>query len=187
MTTLSYQRSQAKIPSGALGMSIFVASEIMLFMGFISAFNIVKAGALNWPPLNQPRLPIEMTAFSTFLLSLSGVLLFISYHSFKNNRPFEKTFLCSVLLGCSFIGLQGYEWIKLISYGLTLTSSNFGGFFYLIIGAHAAHALGAIILMLKVYFERRQTEKFKHGILTVQVLWYFVVGMWPLLYVTVYL
>jgi heme/copper-type cytochrome/quinol oxidase subunit 3 len=187
MSTISYQRSAAKIPSGALGMSIFVMSEIMLFMGFISAFNVVKAGAINWPPPNQPRLPVEMTAINTLILCCSGVLLYFAYQKFKAQKPFEKLFLASIILGLTFILIQGYEWTKLISYGLTLTSSNYGGFFYLIVGAHALHAFAAILLMLKVYFSRSNTQKLRSGLLTIQVFWYFVVGMWPLLYITVYL
>lgn len=168
-------------------MAIFVASETMLFMGFISAFNIVKAGSINWPPANQPRLPVEITGVNTLFLLLSGLCLFLSYKNFKNSKSFEKTFLCSVLLGIIFIAIQGYEWMNLLGHGLTLTSSNYGGFFYLIIGSHAIHAFFALLLMLKVYFQRRQPEKLKRGFLTIQVFWYFVVGMWPLLYVAVYL
>jgi len=185
--TVSVVRSRERIPSGALGMAIFVASETMLFMGFISAFNIVKAGSINWPPANQPRLPVEITGVNTLFLLLSGLCLFLSYKSYKNSKSFEKTFLCSVLLGIVFIAIQGYEWMNLLGHGLTLTSSNYGGFFYLIIGSHAIHAFFALLLMLKVYFQRKQSEKLKRGFLTIQVFWYFVVGMWPLLYVAVYL
>ena len=168
-------------------MSIFVATEIMLFMGFISAFSIVKAGSLTWPPANQPRLPVEMTAFGTVLLTLSGICLFLSYRKYRSDKAFEPLFFASVLLGVSFVGLQGYEWTKLIAHGLTLTSSNYGGFFYLIIGAHAAHAVCAILMMIKLYLFRHDSKKLKNGFLTIQVFWYFVVGMWPLLYITVYL
>ena len=168
-------------------MSIFVVSEIMLFMGFISAFNVVKAGSINWPPPNQPRLPVEMTAINTLILLASGVLLYFSYQQFKKQKSFEKLFLASIATGVTFIAIQGYEWTKLLSYGLTLTSSNYGGFFYLIIGAHALHAFFAVLLMLKVYLSRSKPEKLRNGFLTLQVFWYFVVGMWPLLYITVYL
>lgn len=187
MASVSIARPQGRIPSGALGMSIFIMTEVMLFMGFISAFNIVKAGALVWPPPNQPRLPVEITAFNTGLLLLSGVLLFLAHKNFKASKSYDKLFLASVVLGTSFIAIQGYEWVNLISQGLSLTSSNYGGFFFLIIGTHALHAFFAILLMIKVYLKRNKGQKFREGFLTAQIFWYFVVGMWPLLYVTVYL
>ncbi len=46
------------VPSAVLGVLIFVGAEIMMFAGFISAFAIVKAGAMGVsPPPGPPRLP----------------------------------------------------------------------------------------------------------------------------------
>ena len=66
------------IPSGVLGMFMFVAIEMMMFAGLISAFVIVKGAAVGgvWPPPGQPRLPVEDTAFNTAALLLSGATLF---------------------------------------------------------------------------------------------------------------
>ena len=61
------------IPHGVMGMLLFVMAEAMLFAGLISAFQIVKAGAVVWPPLDQPRLPLEATAFNSVVLMASGV------------------------------------------------------------------------------------------------------------------
>ena len=72
------------VPSGLLGMIIFTLTEMMFFLALISSFLIIKARSSVWPPLDQPRLPIEMTAFNTILLLLSGVLLF------KGARAFSK-------------------------------------------------------------------------------------------------
>ena len=58
--------------NGLLGMLLFVMAEAMLFAGMISAFTIVRSGALVWPPPGQPRLPIEATAFNTLVLLASG-------------------------------------------------------------------------------------------------------------------
>jgi heme/copper-type cytochrome/quinol oxidase subunit 3 len=58
-----------------LGTLIFVATEVMLFSGFVSAFTIMRGSALIWPPPGQPRLPIAETAFNTLLLLASGAVL----------------------------------------------------------------------------------------------------------------
>ncbi|TDJ14828.1 MAG: hypothetical protein E2O69_12900, partial [Deltaproteobacteria bacterium] len=78
-------RTQQLIPSSVLGMLLFVVVEIMLFAGFISAFSIVKASAIVWPPPDQPRLPLEETALNTVALLASGVLLFLARRSFRKN------------------------------------------------------------------------------------------------------
>ena len=46
------------LPSAVRGVLIFVVAELMMFAGLISAYSIVKAGALGWPPPGQPRLPV---------------------------------------------------------------------------------------------------------------------------------
>src|SRR5436309_10904917 len=72
-----------------LGMALFVFTEVMLFMGFISAFVIVQSGAPvgSWPPPGQPRLPIERTALNTLALFASGMALFVAGRRFGGLRP----------------------------------------------------------------------------------------------------
>ena len=69
-----------------MGMLIFVFTELMLFAGFISAFTIIKSGAVAWPPPGQPRLPFEETAFNTALLPASAVMLIWTRRTFTREE-----------------------------------------------------------------------------------------------------
>ncbi len=176
------------LASGVLGMLLFVFTEAMLFAGMISAHAIVKAGAQQWPPVDQPRLPREATLVNTIALLYSGVALVIA-HVLWRRRP-EKArlpLLAALLLGLYFVAAQGREWVALIAEGLTFTSSPYGSFFYLIVGTHAAHALAAILSLAWAWFRLRQGRLTGAQLGTVEVFWYFVVLMWPFLYVQVYL
>lgn len=185
---VSEARTQRLIPSSVLGMLLFVVVEIMLFAGFISAFSIVKASAIVWPPPDQPRLPLEETALNTAALLASGVLLFLARRSFRKNPVgARKPLLASMALGAFFVIFQGVEWLRLIQEGLTLTSSNLGSFFYMIIGVHALHAVAALILLAYAWWQLRQGRLRSSLLAAAEVFWYFVVGVWPFLYVTVYL
>ncbi len=185
---VSESRTQQLIPSSVLGMLLFVVVEIMLFAGFISAFSIVKASAIVWPPPDQPRLPLEETALNTAALLASGVLLFLARRSFRKNPVgARKPLLASIALGAFFVIFQGVEWLRLIHEGLTLTSSNLGSFFYMIIGVHALHAVAALILLTYAWWQLRQGRLRSSLLAAAEVFWYFVVGVWPFLYVTVYL
>ena len=178
------------VPSGVLGMLIFVAAEIMFFAALISAYMVVSAGSSNWPPLDQPRLPVFTTTFNTFALLLSGWFLFLSNRSFStegNSAVTKHRLNLAVMLGTFFILFQGFEWVRLIQYGLTMRSSVFGSFFYLIVGAHGAHALAALLLLFHVFRTMRNGTLRASLFWTSQVFWYFVVGVWPFLYVLVYL
>ena len=177
------------IPHGLFGMLIFVFTETMLFAGFISAFTIVKAAAPLWPPPDQPRLPIEATAFNTAMLLVSGLLLVVAYRSFlRGDRDATRRPLwLSLGFGTFFVLFQGWEWVQLIGEGLTLTSSTLGAFFFTIVGIHALHAVGALILLGYACL-RLQRGFLTPGLMgAAAVLWLFVVGVWPVLYWVVYL
>jgi heme/copper-type cytochrome/quinol oxidase subunit 3 len=176
------------VPHGVMGMLIFVVTEVMLFAGMISAFMIVKGAAPVWPPLDQPRLPIEATALNTAALLASGVFLFFAGRAFDRDRAAARRPMAAALgLGAFFVCFQGFEWLRLIGQGLTLTSSTHGGFFYLIVGAHALHAIGAIVALGWAFRSLQSGELTYQRLAPVQIFWYFVVGVWPVLYLTVYL
>lgn len=178
------------VSNGVLGMLLFVFTEIMLFAGFISAFVIVKSRAVGavWPPPGQPRLPFEKTAINTSFLILSGVLLLTAHWAFaKGNTKVVSRVALATLLGAVFVALQGAEWIALLGEGLTIRSSSYGAFFYVIIGAHALHAVAALIAMGWALKQLRKDRLSVEAMSTVSIFWYFVVLVWPFLYFRVYL
>lgn len=180
---------RAVVPSAILGTLIFVVAETMFFAGMISAFTISKANQLpgNWPPPGQPRLPAGATGFNTALLVLSGVLMLVANWQWKKSPQLTKlAYSASWVLGVAFVVLQGREWQALLSNGLTVTSSTLGSFFYLIVGGHAFHAIGALVAMAwggVALFRNRLTQGWFFG---TQTFWYFVVLMWPVIYARVY-
>lgn len=181
-------RRQPVGPSSVVGMLIFIVTELMMFAGFISAFSITRAAYRTWPPVGQPRLPVEATLFNTAALLLSGALLYLAHRAYtKQPERAGRLMLGSLLLGLFFVLFQGYEWAQLLAEGLTLTSSNHGAFFYLIIGTHAAHAVAAILALAIVYFKFVRGTLKRSTFLATAIFWFFVVGVWPVLYLRVYL
>ena len=184
---LASERQQL-IPDAVLGMLIFILTEIMLFAGMISAFAIMKSSAIVWPPLDQPRLPVGETAFNTGALLLSAVFLFRARLCFERDRTSALRPLGIALgLGVFFALFQGAEWVALVGQGLTLTSSSLGSFFYLIVGVHALHAVAAILILGRVWLRLRRGWLTGAQLATAEVFWYFVVGVWPVVYLVVYL
>ncbi len=178
------------IPSGVAGMFLFVFSESMLFAGLISAHTVVRAqaAAQAWPPPGQPRLPLGETALNTGALLLSGVILLLAHAWFKKGPSRAVApFAISIFLGAFFVVFQGMEWVALIGEGLTLSSSVYGSFFYVIVGAHAIHAAGALAGMVWAWVRLQRGRLSASEFQTVQVFWYFVVLVWPVLYLKIYL
>ena len=192
------------VPHGVMGMLIFVVTEAMLFAGLMSAFVIVKGAAAVWPPPNQPRLPIEETALNSAALLASGLarsgratvrallasgaFLYFAGRIFREDAERARLPMAIALaLGVFFVGFQGAEWVGLIQQGLTLTSSTHGAFFYLIVGIHGLHAVAAILALTWVFVRLTRRELTQNQLAPVQIFWYFVVGVWPILYWLVYL
>ncbi len=177
------------VPSALLGMLIFIVTEVMFFAGLISAHTIAKANLpMGWPPPGQPRLPLEETAYNTLALLASGILVALAGVRYRRApRSAEAPLLAGLLLGGLFVIFQGVEWLALIGEGLTLTSSTHAGFFYLIVGAHALHVLGALSVLGYALLRLSRGTLSGETFSAVRALWFFVVAVWPVLYWKVYL
>jgi heme/copper-type cytochrome/quinol oxidase subunit 3 len=89
-------------------------------------------------------------------------------------------------LGVCFVLFQGFEWMRLIAYGMTITSGLFGACFFLLIGTHGLHAAAAAITMVYLYMRLTRNQLSPDHLRAMQVFWYFVVAIWPVLYGLVY-
>lgn len=183
------QRRRPVVPSAVLGTLFFVVAEVMFFAGAISAFTISKARALpgTWPMPGQPRLPAEATGLNTALLLLSGVVLFFAHRQYKQRSPNAHwVTLAAWALGAGFVALQGVEWAQLLAHGMTLTSSPLGAFFHLIVGGHALHAVVALGALGMSWVQMKRGTLTPGFFFGTQTFWYFVVLLWPVIYVRVY-
>ena len=178
------------LADGVMGMLLFVFAEIMMFAGLISAHSIVRSRAAGemWPPYGQPRLPVQETAVNTAALLVSGIVLVFAHIAFKKEASRARLpLLIALVLGLFFVGSQGVEWVALLDEGLTIQSSSYGGFFYLIVGTHGVHAIAAILALGWAWYELDKGRLNGAQLATVSVFWYFVVLLWPVLYLKVYL
>jgi heme/copper-type cytochrome/quinol oxidase subunit 3 len=170
-------------------MLVFVATEVMFFTALISAFVIIRAGVEPWTPPVGVRLPVVATASNTVLLFLSAGFLHQAGRRFaiEGTTPWVRTLLGSAaLLGVCFVVFQGFEWMRLIAYGMTITSGLFGACFFLLIGTHGLHAAAAAITMVYLYMRLTRNQLSPNHLRAMQVFWYFVVAIWPVLYGLVY-
>lgn len=189
--TFSARRRRMLVPNEVLGMWLFLFTEIMLFLGLISAYLVLRGQTALWPPPGQPRLPVEITAINTLILLASGLTMWQAVPALRRGggRLLQWLWL-TFFLGLTFLAIQGYEWLRLIGFGLTTRSSIYGGMFYTLIGVHGLHVLGALIVLALVMGQTRQghyTVSDHGGLLAMRLYWSFVVLVWPVLYVLVYL
>lgn len=180
------------VSNAVLGMLAFLWTETMFFAGLVAAFLYLRLGAPVWPPPFQPRLPVEVTAVNTAILLLSGLTLARALRAIRRESRdgLVKGLGQTALLGAIFLGVQGYEWARLVNFGLKLSSGTYGATFYTLVGIHGVHVLGALVwlsVILIAASRGRFTARAHVPVLVCGMYWYFVVFLWPILYVLVYL
>jgi heme/copper-type cytochrome/quinol oxidase subunit 3 len=174
-----------------LAILFFMGAEAMFFGALISALLVLRLGMAVWPPPLEPRLPIAVTGLNTLVLLASSLTLVRAGRALRrgDRAAHARGLWTTAALGALFLAVQGYEWVRLIGFGLTLSSGVYGTTFFALIGTHAAHVLAALIWLVVVtalvargrFVERPAPAQ------ACAMYWHFVVGVWPVLYFTVYL
>jgi len=180
------------ISSGKIAILMLIASEAMLFSGLIGPFIVYKGEAAFWPPPALPRLPIFVTWINTFVLLSSAVTMFLAVRAVHQNRQrvLRQRLALTLILGATFLAIQGSEWVRLIAHGLKLSSGTYGATFFTLIGLHGAHVTAAVIWLACIVtfaIRGRYGSKNAQPVELCAMYWYFVCAIWPVLFVLVYL
>ncbi|MFQ5881886.1 MAG: heme-copper oxidase subunit III [Candidatus Methylomirabilales bacterium] len=180
------------VSNARLGMLMFLGAEAMFFAGLIGAFLVFRLKSVTWPPPGQPYLPVGVTGVNTAILLFSGYTMRRAIRAIRggNRQGLVRWLLMTALLGMIFVGVQGYEWIRLVHFGLTLSSGAYGATFYTLVGIHATHVLAAAVWLLIVLVGakgKRFSAQRHVGVDLCGMYWYFVVALWPVLFTLVYL
>lgn len=185
-------RREPPLSNGRLAMVMLLAAETMFFAGLIGAFLMYRMSNQVWPPPTLPRLPIFVTGVNTIILLYSAITMWQSQRMIRTGVQHRGVYLLSLtcVLGMIFLAVQGYEWIRLVRFGLTMASGIYGATFYTLIGCHALHVFGAVIWLLIVLvnvFVGRYSAARYMGVALCGMYWYYVVALWPILFGLVYL
>lgn len=175
-----------------IGLLMFLGAETMFFAGLIGSFLVFRVAHEVWPPPTLPRLPVGVTGVNTLILLASALTMRRARAAIRGGaqRELIRMLLVTTVLGVVFLLVQGYEWFRLLQYGLTLASGVYGATFYVLVGCHGVHVLGAVIWLLSVLRragQRRYTARAHTGVALCAMYWYYVVALWPILYGLVYL
>ena len=101
----------------------------------------------------------------------------------------------TALLGASFVGMQVFEWSKLISEGVRpwgnpMGASQFGSVFFMITGFHGLHVSAGVIYLAVVARKVARGDYEKKGYAIVEITglyWHFVDLVWVFIFAFFYL
>src|SRR5213592_528648 len=125
----SDQRAFKNVPWGKAMMWIFLLSDTFIFSSFLISYMTVRMSTtVPWPNPSEVfaltlwghKIPLVLIAIMTFILiSSSGTMAMAVKFGYEKNRV--KTFvllLITAALGATFVGMQAFEWTKLILEGV---------------------------------------------------------------------
>ncbi len=137
---------------GKLGMWIFLAADAMSFGGLLAGYGALRYGDPTWPKPST-ILGIQLTAFMTFLLICSSVTMVEALAAIRkgDQAGLRKFLMLTIMGGMTFLGLQAFEWTKLIYIeGESIAKNNFGATFFILTGFHGCHVFGGVTYLSAV-------------------------------------
>jgi len=177
----------------SVGTIVWLSSELMFFAAlFAMYFTLRSVNPEIWAE-SVKDLNIPFASVNTTILVLSSVTCQMGVFAAErgNVQGLRRWFTITFLMGAFFIGGQIAEYSKLISEGLTLSSSPYGSAFYLTTGFHGLHVTGGLIAFLYVLGRTYAGKSFTHekatSAIVVSYYWHFVDVVWIGLFATIYL
>jgi heme/copper-type cytochrome/quinol oxidase subunit 3 len=180
------------VSNARIAIVMLMVAETMLFTTLIGGYVVLRGAGGAWPPPGQPRLPLAVTWVNTFVLLASCWTMWRARRALKAGEASKLRFSLAetALLGSTFLAIQGTEWVQLVSFGMTMSASVYGATFYLLVGLHGIHVLAAVVWLLVVvarFRGDRFTLKRAAPADLCAIYWFYVCGLWAVLFPLVYL
>lgn len=203
----SSDRQAFKVPWGKAMMWIFLLSDTFIFSCFLTGYMNVRISTTEpWPNpskvfalhIGATEVPLLLIAIMTFILiSSSGTMAMAVNYGYRRDRVRTAALLLvTAALGATFVGMQAYEWSKLIAEGVRpwgnpWGAAQFGSSFFMITGFHGLHVSAGVIYLAVVakrvltgFYDRKGTYE------TVEIAglyWHFVDLVWVFIFALFYL
>src|SRR3989475_5440451 len=133
----SDQRAFKNVPWGKAMMWIFLLSDTFIFSCFLISYMTVRMSTTDpWPNPSEVfalelwgrKIPLILIAIMTFILiSSSGTMAMAVNFAYRRERlKAAVLMLVTAAFGASFVGMQAFEWTKLILEGVRPWSNPMG-------------------------------------------------------------
>ena len=179
----------SRVNAATLGMLLFIASEIMVFGSFFTAYFFIRVvNNAAWPPAGD-ELPKFVAGVNTAILVTSSFTMHWATQSIKrgNRAGLQAGMVLTLALGLCFLLTQAREYSRV---GFAPHDNAFGTVFYGLTGLHGAHVVIGLTLLTMVTirsFRGHFSPEHHHGVEIPGIYWHFVDVMWIIVYTTVYI
>jgi len=132
-------------PLLAIGVMIWLGSELMFFSGLFAAFFTIRSEHVVWPPAGTHLDTVRALIFTLVLVSSSFTMQTAVFAEERYNRRSARIWVAwTIVLGVAFLGNQFSEWLLLP----TRPSTNaYGSLFFIMTGLHGLHVFIGLVAM----------------------------------------
>ena len=203
----SSDRQTFHVAWGKAMMWIFLLSDTFIFGTFLTGYMTVRASTtVPWPNVSQvfalniggTDFPLLLIAIMTFvLITSSGTMaMAVNYAYRRDRRKAAMLMLVTAAFGVMFVGMQAFEWTKLIQdgvrpWGNPMGAAQFGSTFFMITGFHGLHVSAGVIYLIVVAMRllRGSYERAPNYQIVeiVGLYWHFVDLVWVFIFAFFYL
>jgi cytochrome c oxidase subunit 3 len=187
-----------------VGTMVWLSSELMFFAGlFAIYFQLRSVSAELWAD-QTAKLNVTFATINTAILVISSVWCQIGVMKAERGQAsrtgklteigkwgMREWYVVTYLFGATFIAGQVYEYAKLVSESVTLSSDRYGSVFYMATGFHGLHVTGGLIAFLLIIGRTFTTRRYTHtqavGAVVTSYYWHFVDVVWIALFAVIYL
>jgi len=190
--------------ANALGMWVFLATEIMFFGGLFAGSTIYRFMYSAAWAIASHHTSFAIGTINTFVLLTSSLTVVLGLHSARaGNRRMLMTYLSlTITLGLLFLGLKGLEYYEHFEHHLVpgynfafepayaRAAALFMCFYFGLTGVHALHmivGIGLILFLLVLAYRNRIRPEFPAHVDIIGLYWHFVDIIWIFLYPLLYL
>ena len=162
----SDQRAFKNVSWGKAMMWIFLLSDTFVFSCFLISYMTARMSTtVPWPnpsevfslEIGGTTFPLLLIAIMTFvLISSSGTMAMAVNYGYRRDRVTTAVLmLATAVLGAAFVGMQAFEWTKLIHEGVRpwenpWGAAQFGSSFFMITGFHGTHVTIGVIFLIAI-------------------------------------
>jgi cytochrome c oxidase subunit 3 len=196
-----------RVPWGKAMMWIFLLSDTFIFTCFLTSYmNVRISTTVPWPNpsevfalnIGNQRIPLILIAIMTMvLITSSGTMaMAVNFGYARHRAKTTALMLMTAGFGATFVGMQAFEWTKLITEGVRPWGNpwgavQFGSSFFMITGFHGLHVSAGVIYLAVVarrvwtgFYDRKGSYE------TVEITglyWHFVDLVWVFIFAFFYL
>lgn len=195
------------VPWGKAMMWIFLLSDTFIFTCFLTGYMHARISTtVPWPNPSEvfalsfggDPIPLILIAIMTFILiTSSGTMALAVNYGYRRDRA-KTAFLMmfTAAFGLMFVGMQAFEWTKLIvdegvrPWGNPMGAAQFGASFFMITGFHGLHVSAGVIYLSIVAFKVYRGDYESRGYEIVEITglyWHFVDLVWVFIFAFFYL